>query len=257
MQNKTNSSLKSFGEIVAQALTRALGECSTGALAATLALGEPEPEPVPTDQPSIWFGMTFGGSLQGRAVLSVKKADTAALCLGEAMAAPEADTVALTKLVQATCLRMQELGAGTYGTLTVKVELADQSNGKTLAFQVGSEGKEAQATIFLYLEPQLLTELERFAGAPLSDVAIGAGTAENLDLVLDVELNATLRFGQRQLPLREILDLSSGSVVELDRQVDEPVELVLDGRVIARGEAVIIDGNYGMRITEILHPVNA
>jgi flagellar motor switch protein FliN/FliY len=41
-------------------------------------------------------------------------------------------------------------------------------------------------------------------------------------------------------------------VVELDRQVDEPVELVLDGRVVARGEAVIIDGNYGMRITQLI-----
>jgi flagellar motor switch protein FliN len=73
----------------------------------------------------------------------------------------------------------------------------------------------------------------------------------NLDLVLDVELNVTLRFGQRQLSLREVLELTSGSVVELDRQVEEPVELLLDGKVIARGEAVVIDGNYGMRITEV------
>ena len=255
MQSKTNSWLKSFGEIVAQAFTNALRECATGALTATLSLGEPEP--VPTDLPSIWFGMTFGGSLEGRAVVSVKKTDIAALCLGEVTAAPEADTAALMKLLQSTCARIQELGAGVYGSLTVGVELADQSSGKILAFQVGSEGEETQATLFLDLEPQLLTELERFAGATPSDVAIAGAPAENLDLVLDVELNATLRFGQRQLPLREILDLSSGSVVELDRQVDEPVELVLDGRVIARGEAVIIDGNYGMRITEILHPVNA
>jgi len=65
----------------------------------------------------------------------------------------------------------------------------------------------------------------------------------------------TLRFGQRQLSLREVLDLTSGSVVELDRQVDEPIELVLDGRVVARGEAVIIDGNYGMRVTQVLQPL--
>lgn len=76
----------------------------------------------------------------------------------------------------------------------------------------------------------------------------------NLDLVLDVELNVTLRFGQRLLTLREILDLTSGSVVELDRQVEEPVELLLEGKVIARGEAVVIDGNYGLRVTEVPHP---
>jgi flagellar motor switch protein FliN/FliY len=79
--------------------------------------------------------------------------------------------------------------------------------------------------------------------------------SENLDLVLDVELNVTLRFGERKLPLREVLDLGTGAVVELDRQVDEPVELILDGRVVARGEAVIIDGNYGLRVTQVVQPL--
>jgi flagellar motor switch protein FliN/FliY len=47
------------------------------------------------------------------------------------------------------------------------------------------------------------------------------------------------------------MELTSGSVVELDRQVDEPVELLLNGAVIAKGEAVVIDGNYGLRVTEV------
>jgi flagellar motor switch protein FliN/FliY len=76
----------------------------------------------------------------------------------------------------------------------------------------------------------------------------------NLDLVLEVELNAVLRFGQRQLTLREVLGLKCGSVIELDRRVDEPVELLIDGRVFARGEASIVDGNYGLRVTEIVRP---
>src|ERR1700712_4488195 len=78
----------------------------------------------------------------------------------------------------------------------------------------------------------------------------------NLNLVLDVELNVTLRFGQRLLTLREVLDLTSGSVVELDRQVEEPVELLLEGKVIARGEAVVIDGNYGLRVTDVPQPIS-
>lgn len=73
----------------------------------------------------------------------------------------------------------------------------------------------------------------------------------NLKLVMDVELNVSLRFGQRQMALGEVLELASGSVVELDRMVDEPVELLLDGKLVARGEAVIVDGNYGLRVTEI------
>ena len=122
---------------------------------------------------------------------------------------------------------------------------------------MSSGDADTLTTLYLNLEPRLVTALQTPGGVlfPEADPVEQAPT-ENLELVLDVELNATLRFGQRQLTLREILELTSGSVVELDRQVDEPVELVLDGRVIARGEAVIIDGNYGMRITEILQSVN-
>jgi flagellar motor switch protein FliN/FliY len=107
------------------------------------------------------------------------------------------------------------------------------------------------------LDPTLLNSLQGATATLLPD-AVWAEQAEaaNLDLVMGVELNATLRFGQRQLSLREVLDLTSGSVVELDRQVDDPVELILDGRVVARGEAVIIDGNYGIRITEVLQPLD-
>ena len=84
-----------------------------------------------------------------------------------------------------------------------------------------------------------------------------AGPERNLGLVLNVELNVTLRFGQRLLTLREVLDLTTGSVVELDRQVDEPIELLLDGKVVARGEAVVVDGNYGLRVTEVPEPISA
>jgi flagellar motor switch protein FliN len=82
----------------------------------------------------------------------------------------------------------------------------------------------------------------------LTQTAIREG---NLDLLWDVALSLTLRFGQRELLLKEILELSPGTVLELDRQVDEPVELLLDRKVIARGEVVIVDGNYGLRVTEV------
>jgi flagellar motor switch protein FliN/FliY len=75
---------------------------------------------------------------------------------------------------------------------------------------------------------------------------------KNLDLLLDLELEVTVRFGGRQMLLKEVLELSSGAMVELDRRVKDPIELILGGRVIARGEAVIVDGNYGIRITEVI-----
>jgi flagellar motor switch protein FliN len=74
----------------------------------------------------------------------------------------------------------------------------------------------------------------------------------SLDLLLDVELEATIRFGGRQLPLREILSMTVGSVVELDKRIDEPAELFVAGRLIARGEVVVVEGNFGLRVTEVV-----
>ena len=82
----------------------------------------------------------------------------------------------------------------------------------------------------------------------------GAARSSNLELLLDVRLDATIRFGQKQMLLREILELHPGTAVALDRQVEEPVELLVGGRVVAQGDVVIVDGNYGLRITEILSP---
>ncbi len=77
------------------------------------------------------------------------------------------------------------------------------------------------------------------------------GDDKKLGLLLDVNLALTLRFGQRDLTLREILDLNAGSVVELDRHVEEPAELLLGNKVIARGQVVTVDGNYGIKITDM------
>jgi flagellar motor switch protein FliN/FliY len=76
--------------------------------------------------------------------------------------------------------------------------------------------------------------------------------ASKLGMLMDVELVVTVRFGGRRMLLKDILDLCAGSVVELDQQVQEPVDLLLDGKLIARGEVVVVDGNYGLRITEVL-----
>ncbi len=73
----------------------------------------------------------------------------------------------------------------------------------------------------------------------------------NLQALMGVELAVTLRFGGRRLLLREVLDLGPGAVIELDRHIQEPVDMLLDGKVVARGEIVVMDGNYGLRVTEV------
>ncbi len=75
-----------------------------------------------------------------------------------------------------------------------------------------------------------------------------------LELLLDVELEASLRFGSREMPLGEILDLGPGDVVELDRHVADPVDLIVGDKIVARGEVVLVNGNFGLRVTEVAAP---
>ena len=76
-------------------------------------------------------------------------------------------------------------------------------------------------------------------------------SAKNIDRLMDVEMNVTVRFGTAEVPLREIVQFGVGSMIELNRTIDEPVELLVNNYPFARGEVVVIDGYYGVRVTEI------
>lgn len=80
-----------------------------------------------------------------------------------------------------------------------------------------------------------------------------AETNSNIGLLFNVQLEATIRFGGRQLLLRDILSLTPGSVIELDRQVGEPAELLVAGHLVAKGEVVVVEGNFGLRVTELIN----
>lgn len=124
-------------------------------------------------------------------------------------------------------------GSGTVFPLTLEWQLSAALNAALIAAAKPTESKPADV--------------------PTQDVAAEIDSGENnLDLLRDVELEVTLRFGERIMLLRDILELGEGSVVELDRQVEEPVDLLLDGKLIARGEVVVVDGSYGLRIHEML-----
>ena len=73
-----------------------------------------------------------------------------------------------------------------------------------------------------------------------------------LDLLRDVELPVSVSFGRAQLALRDVLKLAAGSVIELDRSIDEPVALIVNNTVVALGDVVVVEGNYGLRIQQIM-----
>jgi flagellar motor switch protein FliN/FliY len=84
-------------------------------------------------------------------------------------------------------------------------------------------------------------------GLEMTERAIGT-----LGLLLDVELPVSVSFGRTQLRIRDILKLISGSIIELDRSISEPVDVIVNNCVVARGEVVVVEGYYGVRIHEVM-----
>jgi flagellar motor switch protein FliN/FliY len=92
-------------------------------------------------------------------------------------------------------------------------------------------------------------EVETIKPSAVSGVA---DVPENLALLMDVELDLAVSFGSTVMPLEEVIQLGPGAIVELNRGASDPVDLLINNSVIARGEVVVVDGNYGVRITHIV-----
>jgi len=92
--------------------------------------------------------------------------------------------------------------------------------------------------------------------APNSAVAVAvdskAASSKTFDLLLEVEMPVAVSFGRAQMKLKEVIKLTTGSIVELNRTVVDPVEIMVNNCVIARGEVVVVDGNYGVLVREII-----
>ena len=89
----------------------------------------------------------------------------------------------------------------------------------------------------------------------LADLSSEVGQSGNLDMLLDVNLKISVELGRAQLKLRDVLNLSTGSVVELGRQTSEPVDILVNGALLASGEVVVVDGHFAVRITKLLNRI--
>jgi len=79
-----------------------------------------------------------------------------------------------------------------------------------------------------------------------------AAGSPNLDIVLDVPVNLTVELGSCLMPMRDVLQLNVGSVVQLDKVADEPVQLSVNRKLVARGEVVVVENRFGIKITELV-----
>jgi flagellar motor switch protein FliN/FliY len=80
------------------------------------------------------------------------------------------------------------------------------------------------------------------------------GEVRNLDMVLDIPVTVAVEIGQGRIPIRSLLQLTQGSVVELDRLAGEPLDVLVNGTLIAQGEVVVVNDKYGVRLTDIISP---
>lgn len=98
-------------------------------------------------------------------------------------------------------------------------------------------------------EPPVEQSVVQHESEPQSEIPEVA--RRNLDMLMGVELQVSVSFGRTRLALEDVLKLASGSIVELNRSATDPVEVMVNESVVARGEVVVVDGNYGIRVTEV------
>ena len=263
-----------FLQIWSNSFSQVLGQIKGSAVACVVRTEAP-PDLTAPGEGDFWAGVTCSGALRGEMILRLAGGTVlrlAQIFMSEP-ATPEAQPTSDHREAVVELLRqVSGIVAGTakarWGEVQVLVEQAaaapSWASAGTYWLQVGDEGPDSMALEF-GLSAALVAELraekaavkvdaveeagKSFAPATSSDTS--ADPAGALDRLMDVQLAMTLRFGAKRLLLREVLDLSPGAVVELDRKIQEPVDLLLDGRLLARGEVVVIDGNYGLRVTDV------
>jgi flagellar motor switch protein FliN len=114
-------------------------------------------------------------------------------------------------------------------------EITNQSRSEADEWEVWNARFASGANVRFFVSPEI-------AAAPV---------VPNLEMLMDIELPLVIRFGQTQMALRDIARLTPGSVIGFERGADEPVELMVNGHVVALGEAITVKGSYGIRISEI------
>jgi flagellar motor switch protein FliN/FliY len=237
-------------------------DCWTGvatALFAQALAGEPELAeslPKPLEAGSFGFAATLEGDQKGRFSVILDAAILESHLLGEGTEQKAAWSEVLREVCEAAAGEL--LARSGAKCRVVKFEAADAESKISRAFQLRSADRAW--TILVRDDVRVPKPSVKTAAASESDtVAPPAETqipavAPGVELLLDVELEATLRFGCREMPLGEILELGPGDVVQLDRHVSDPVDLIVGDKIVARGEVVLVNGNFGLRVTEVAAP---
>src|SRR5580698_6737359 len=260
----------------AESLGQVLGKHSGASLPWTMQGVSPETSAVALPAPSagdLWIGCASAGALRGE--MSLRIPEPSLIPLGRLFRSesqlPDSEISSqTTPQGRDTVLELFRQVAATVaagfsdpGEVQLSIEIAagpPSWGAATTAYLTCQPDPSATLLIEIQLSPAFVASLRERQNAPSASATAARERSDEksseqkkvqFDLLMDVELEVTLLFGRRRLLLREILELNPGSVVELDRLIQEPVDVLLDGRSVARGEVVVIDGNYGLRVTQV------
>jgi flagellar motor switch protein FliN/FliY len=240
-------------------------ECWSNVASALLSqalTGEPsltEGLPKPLGAGAFGFTAKLNGDHEGRFSVIIDGGALSVPLLGEGVDQKAGWAELLRETVEAA---VGDLLASTGAKSQVEAfEEIDGVNQVTRAFQLKSASGSWTILVRDETHPRKQEKRSPQPAAPIPDAAVSsvgrdaqAGMSSGVELLLDVELEATLRFGCRELPLTEVLELGPGDVVELDRHVNDPVDLIVGDKIVARGEVVLVNGNFGLRVTEVAAP---
>jgi len=113
--------------------------------------------------------------------------------------------------------------------------------------EAGTPMEETNAASVLGAENVTLDKLENTSSS-------ASGEDVNLDVILDIPVTISMEIGNTKINIRNLLQLNQGSVVELDRMAGEPLDVVVNGTLIAHGEVVVVNEKFGIRLTDIISP---
>jgi len=264
-----SSEIGPYIQVWAETLAAVLGQVAGASFPVQVLTDAPAEAPV-REEHDLYLVITASGSIRGEMTLRIPR--SAVLGLGQLFMSEPQDPAAEVKpdhpdavgeLVRQVAGQAATAMASRWGEVQLRAE-----PGPSPTWSVGATGwlgSTAEAPYRFLMEWQLsaalvaalrpsqqtdpvANQVPDSSGETLPASAPGG----RMELLLDVELGVTLRFGQKSMRLREILALDAGAVIELDRHIQDPADLLLDGKLIARGEVVVVDGNYGLRVLEVV-----
>jgi len=221
--------------------------------------GEPQLVRADEDLPAsltdgVAFEILLSGDLAGRFTVVLDPRILEAPLLGDGMGQREAWTEILREVAEAAAGQLL-VGSGVkcrvdavrwverVGTVQCSLRLVGGENSWGIGVQDETRGAMAEDS---------KDDVPKMAGT--DSKAMFSGLSAGVELLLDVEIEAALRFGCCEMSLGEILELGPGAIVELDRHVSDPVDLIVGDKIVARGDVVLVNGNFGLRVREISTP---